>query len=175
MDRTQKQNQIEYIKGRFEKAKTIIFADYRGLNVSDITDLRRKLRQSNAEMRVVKNRLAKKAASTLKIDGLSQVLTGPTAMTSSDVDAVIPAKILVNFAKDHGVFEIKAAYMDGKILDVKEIRHLASLPSKEVLLSRALASMQAPITNFTLVLATIPRQLANVVNAIKEQKEKQTS
>lgn len=171
LDRKQKEQQVEYIINRFEKAKSLIFADYRGLNVSEITELRSKLSESNSEMKVVKNRLTKRAVKALSIDGLDDYLVGPTAMASSDEDPVMPAKVLVDFAKNHEVLEIKAGYMDGKVLDVGIIRRLASLPSKEVLLSRALSSMQAPATNFVMVLSAISRNLVNVINAIKDKKE----
>lgn len=166
MDRTQKEKQVEYISDRFEKAKSIIFADFRGLNVTQITELRRKLSEAHAEMKVVKNRLTKRAAKNRNIEGLDEHLTGPTAMTSTDTDPVLPAKILVNFAKDHDALQIKAGFMDGRVLDLGIIRMLASLPSREVLLSKALGSLMAPITKFTLTLAAIPKNLVNVINAI---------
>lgn len=171
MDRKQKQQQVDYIAERFEKAKSIIFADYRGLNVSEITELRTKLSESEATVKVVKNRLAKRAAQTAKAEGLEEFLTGPTAMASSEVDPVIPAKVLVDFAKTHEVLKIKAGYMDGKVLDLATITMLAQLPSREELLSKMLGSMNAPITNFTMALAAIPRQLVNVISAIKDTKE----
>lgn len=171
MNRTEKQQQVDYIAEKFEKSKSIIFANYRGLNVSEITELRTKLTQADSTMKVVKNRLAKRAAQQVNIQGLDDYLKGPTAMASSEIDPIIPAKILVDFAKDHEVLEIKAGYMDGKVMDLATINRLARLPSREVLLSRALASMNAPITNFTLALAAIPRQLVTVINAIKDKKE----
>lgn len=171
MDRNQKQKQVEYISNKFEKAKAIIFSDYRGLNVSEITELRQKLTESEAEMRVVKNRLAKRAAQERNIKGLDDFLTGPTAMTSSEVDPVLPAKVLVDFAKEHTDLEIKAGYMDGKVLDIGIIKRLANLPSREELLSKMLGSLMAPATNFTMALAAIPRNLVNVINAIKNKKE----
>lgn len=171
MNRNEKQQQVDYVVEKFEKAKAIIFANYRGLNVSEITDLRRKLSEAESTMKVVKNRLAKRAAKQINLEGFDEFLTGPTAMASSEVDPVMPAKVLVNFAKDHEVLEIKAGYIDGKILDVATIKNLAALPSREELLSRALSSMNAPATNFTMVLAAIPRQLVNVISAIKDTKE----
>lgn len=168
MDRTQKEQQVEHIAERFEKAKSIIFADYRGLNVAEITELRRKLDQSESALKIIKNRLAKRAAKKVSIEGLDEIFTGPTAMASSEADPVVPAKIMVEFSKDHEVLRIKAGYMDGRVIDLATINTLARLPSREVLLSKVLASMNAPISNFTMVLAAIPRQLVNVINAIKK-------
>lgn len=172
MDKQQKQNQVDYINSKFEKAKSIIFADYRGLNVTEITELRQKLSQAESAIKVVKNRLAKRAAKNASIEGLDKYLTGPTAMASSEVDAVVPAKILVEFAKNHNVLEIKAGYMDGKVIDLATINTLARLPSKEVLLSRALGSLMAPAANFTMALAAIPRKLVRAIDAIGKKKEK---
>ena len=171
MDRKQKQQQVDYIAEKFEKAKSVIFADYRGLNVAEITELRSKLSEAESTIKVVKNRLAKRAAKDAKIEGLDEHLTGPTAMASSEVDPVVPAKVLVDFAKTHDVLEIKAGLMDGKVLDLATINMLAQLPSRDVLLSKMLSSMNAPITNFTMTIAAIPRQLVNVISAIKDTKE----
>lgn len=172
MNRTQKQEQVDYVAEKIQKAKSIIFADYRGLNVAEITELRHKLKKADSTIKVVKNRLVKRAVEKAKVEGLDKFLMGPTAMASSDVDPVLPAKILVDFAKNHEPLEIKVGYMDGKVLDVGTIRHLASLPSREVLYSHMLGSLMAPVTNFTMCLAALPRQLVTVVNAIKEKKEK---
>lgn len=171
MDRTQKQQQVDYVAEKLEKAKSIIFADYRGLNVSEITELRQKLSEAESTIKVVKNRLAKRAAHEAKVEGLDEFLTGPTAMASSETDPVVPAKILVDFAKAHEVLEIKAGYMDGKVLDLTTIKRLASLPSRDELYGKMLSCMNAPATNFTMALAAIPRQLVNVINAIKDTKE----
>lgn len=170
MDKTQKQQQVDYIADKFRKSKSIIFADYRGLNVAAITELRGKLSKENSVLKVIKNRLAKRAAKAASVDGLDKYFTGPTVMAASEADPVMPAKIMVDFAKDHEVLEIKAGYMDGGVLDIATIRRLAALPSRDVLLSRVLASMNAPATNLTMALAAIPRKLVNVINAIKEKK-----
>lgn len=167
----QKQEQVKMISNTFDKAKSVIFADYRGLNVADITQLRTELTKADSTLKVIKNRLVKKAAKDNNIEGLDEFFVGPTAMAASEVDPVLPAKVLVNFAKDHKVFEIKAGYMDGKVLDLSTIHKLATLPSREALYSQMLSSMNAPATNLTMVLAAIPRNLVNVINAIKDNKE----
>lgn len=172
MDKLQKQEQVKYITEKFAKAKAVIFADYRGLNVAQITKLRTKLSSSESTMKVVKNRLVKRAAKDANIVGLDDFLVGPTAMTVSEKDPVVPAKILVEFAKEYEVLKIKVGYMDGKVLDLNTIKALASLPSREVLLSRMLSSMNAPATNLAMVLSAIPRQLVTVMDAIRKTKEK---
>jgi len=171
LNKQQKQEQVQYIADKFKKAKSVIFANYRGLNVAEVTELRQKLSRADTTMKVIKNRLAKRALKELSVEGLDSHFTGPTAMAASEVDPVLPAKILVNFAKDHEVLEIKAGYMDGRVLDLATIITLANLPSREELLSRALSSMLAPATNVTMALAAIPRGLVNVINAIKDTKQ----
>ncbi len=171
MNKQEKQEQVQYITDKFKNAKSVIFANYRGLNVAEVTELRQNLSRAESTMKVVKNRLAKRAVKEMSVEGLNEHFIGPTAMAASEVDPVMPAKVLVNFAKDHKVLEIKVGYMDGQVMDLATITTLANLPSREELLSKALSSMQAPATNFTMALAAIPRGLVNVINAIKDTKQ----
>ncbi len=173
MNRTEKSNEVSKLKQRFEKAKTMIFADYRGLTVAEVTELRQKLYAQQSTMKVVKNRLAKLAFKDLKVEGVDPFLKGPTAIASSDADPVVPAKVLVDFAKDHEKLQLRAGFMDGMVLDVKAIIALAKLPSREVLLSKMLGSLQAPATNFVNVLAAVPRGLVTALAAIRDGKEGQ--
>lgn len=170
MNRTEKSNEVGKLKARFQKAKTMIFADYRGLSVAEITELRQKLFAQQSAIKVVKNRLAKLAFKDLKVEGMDPFLKGPTAIASSDTDAVIPAKILVDFAKDHEKLQLRAGYMEGIVLDVKSIIALARLPSREVLLSKMLGSLQAPATSLVNVLAAVPRGLVTALAAIRDSK-----
>ncbi len=170
MNRTEKSNEVSKLKQRFEKAKTMILADYRGLTVAEVTELRQKLHAQQSSMKVVKNRLAKLAFKDLNVEGMDSYLKGPTAIASSDTDAVIPAKILVDFAKTHEKLQLRAAYMDGAVLDVKNIMALAMLPSREVLLSKMLGSLQSPATNLVNVLSAVPRGLVTALAAIRDTK-----
>lgn len=170
MNRTEKSNEVSKLKQRFENAKAMFFADYRGLTVAEVTELRQKLYAQQSAMKVVKNRLAKLAFKDLKVEGMDPFLKGPTAIASSDADGVVPAKILVEFAKTHEKLQLRAGYMDGIVLDVKSIIALAKLPSREVLLSKMLGSMQAPATNLVNVLAAVPRGLVTALAAIRDSK-----
>lgn len=172
MERQQKIAEVANITERFEKAKAMIFADYRGLDVSEITELRAKLRESGASMKVVKNRLVKRVIKERGLEGLDGYFVNPTAIASTESDPVAPAKILVEFAKAHKALTLKAGFMDGEVLDKARIEYLATLPSKDELLAKALSSISAPATNLVGVLAALPRQLVTVLNAIKEKKEK---
>lgn len=152
------------------KAESIILTDYRGLNVAEITDLRRKLRESGVEYRVTKNTLTRFAAAKAGVEGLDPILIGPTAVAFGMEDAVMPAKILVEYAKANKTLEIKGGVLEGKAIDVGKVEYLAKIPSREELLAKALGSMQAPITGFAGVLAAIPRKLLYALNAIKDEK-----
>lgn len=170
MNRTEKQQAVKSFSEKMQKAKACVFADYRGLTVSQMTVLRRKLHAAKSSINVVKNRLAKHALKDLSIQGLDEYLKGPTAVAYSEIDQIMPAKVLVEFAKDNEKLKLKAGFMDGKVLSIAMLKELASLPSREILLARFLGTLNAPATNFVGVLAAIPRQLVTVLNALKEKK-----
>jgi len=173
LDRKEKARSVDDISKKFETAKALIFADYKGLKVSEITNLRMKLSKAGSGIKVVKNRLVKKALKNKSIEGLDHIFSGPTAMAYSDSDPAAVAKILIEFAKECEALKVKGGYMNGRPLDINTIHLLATLPSKEVLLSRLLASMNAPATNLAGVLLAVPRALVTVLNAIKEKKASQ--
>lgn len=171
MNRTEKQNTVKAFAEKLAGAKAFILADYCGLTVTQMTDLRRKLTASKSSMRVIKNRLFKRALKELSIEGLDDFLKGTVAFAYSNEDPVMPAKVLAAFAKDNDKLKLKVGYMDKKVLDAKMINALATLPSKEVLLSKLLGSINAPATNLVYVLSAVPRQLVTALNAIKEKKQ----
>jgi len=169
-----KERKVEEVKTlteRLEKAKALIFTEYRGLKVSEMNELRTKLRSENSWFKVVKNRLMKKALKEQGLDSLLADFTGPTAVASSDADPIGPAKVIVNFAKGHEKLVIKGGFMEGARLGADEIDRLAKMPSREELLAKALGSMSAPARNLVGVLAAIPRKLVYAINAIKDTKQ----
>jgi large subunit ribosomal protein L10 len=169
--KSRKIEEIQSLTDRVDNAKAMIFAGYRGLGVEQMNDLRTKLREGDSEIKVVKNRLMKRVLKEKDLDDLSEFFTNPTAVASSDVDPVNVAKVLVEFAKANDKLEIKGGFLDGASLTISEINALAMLPSRDVLLGRALASMSAPATNFVGVLAAVPRSLVCALSAIKDTKE----
>lgn len=171
MNRDEKSKEIEQIKGRFQKAKALIFATNNGLKVSEVTELRKKLKSVQSQLQVVKNRLVKRALKDASIEGLDSFFEGPIAMTSSDVDPVSPAKVLVDFMKEHEALVIKGGYLSGEILTADKIKALAALPSREVLYAKLLGTLLNPARQLVGVLAAMPRQLVGVIDAIKQQKE----
>lgn len=172
MERNQKPKEVAALKERFEKAKSVIFIKNKGLKVSEVTFLRKTLNKEAATLKMVKNRLLKRALKEAKIEGLDALIDGSITVASSEVDAVKPAKILVDFAKENERLEIKGGYLAGEILSIAKIKHLAQLPSKEVLLAKLLGCLQNPATHLVNVLAAVPRGLVTVLDGIRKTKEK---
>lgn len=166
----QKREVINSISSRMKEAKTVIFADYRGLTVEQDTEMRRALRNAGVDYKVVKNTLTKFAAEENGLEGLYPYLEGPTSMASSDTDPVAPAKILNEYAKKFDKLELKVGVVEGRIVDVDGIKALAELPSREELIARVLGGFNAPISGFVNVLNANIRGLVVALNAIAEKK-----
>ena len=147
-----KQSDAEELKSKFEKAKLVILADYRGINVADITKMRADLRNDKCEYVVAKNSTLKFAVKGTEFEGISDKLEGPTAVTFSYDDYVAPAKVLYDYAKDSEFYKIKGGIMDGKIISSEEIIKLAKLPSREMLLTQLATVLLANIRNLAVVL-----------------------
>jgi len=161
---------VEEFAAKLATAKAAFVADYRGLNVDEVNELRGKLRGAGVEYRVVKNTLLRLAAKGTDFECLGDYLQGPTAIAIAQEDPVAPAKVLAEYAKDSKFFELKTAVLEGKILSESEVKALAELPSREVLLGKMLGSINAPVSNFVGVLAAVPRSLVQVLGAIRDQK-----
>ncbi|MDF2590477.1 MAG: ribosomal protein [Anaerocolumna sp.] len=160
----QKKQAVDVITAKFSEAKTAVVVDYRGLNVSEVTELRKQLREANVDFKVYKNSLTQRAAEAAGLGGLTESLVGPTAVAFSSEDVIAPAKILNDFAKKHENLVIKAGVIEGAIASDVEIKALAELPSREGLLSMLLSVLQAPIRN-----------LALATKAVADQKEQQSA
>ncbi len=143
---------------RLKNAQAGVIADYRGLTVAQDTELRNKLREAGVEYTIVKNTLTRFAANEVGLEGLDPILHGPTALATSSNDVVAPAKVLVDFAKNNEQLEIKAGFVDGKVISVDEVKVYASIPSKEVLIAKMLGSLQAPIGNLVRTLDAIAKK-----------------
>ena len=172
MDRKAKEALRVEFEGRFEKANAAVVAEYRGLTVAELTELRRNLRKVNAEFRVVKNRVAKKAVlgKVQSYSGLSEKLKGPIGVAYMYGDAAAGAKALVDFEKGRELFKITAGVMESKSISAAEVKAIASLPSKEVLLGQLVGLLVSPHRGLLGVINAVPRSLVQVINAIKEKK-----
>ncbi len=154
----QKKQIVEEIAGKMKASVSTVIVDYRGLNVAEVTELRKQLREAGVEYKVYKNSMARRAAEEAGLAELNEQLVGPNAIAFSTEDVVAPAKILNDFAKDHDALEIKAGVIEGNIATVEEIKALASLPSREGLLSMLLSVLQAPMRNFALATKAVADQ-----------------
>jgi len=156
--REEKQQTVNAIATKLRDSKSTVLVDYRGLNVAQVTELRKQLRDSGVEFKVYKNTLARRATQETEMTELDQYLVGPTAIAFSSEDVVAPAKVLAEFAKKNEALEIKAGIVEGKVVDVSEIKALADLPSREGLLSMLLSVLQAPMRNFALATKAVAEQ-----------------
>lgn len=166
----QKRQVVREIGDRMKAAKAMVFADYRGLTVAQDTELRSALRKAGVEYKVVKNTLTRLAAKENGLEGLDNYLNGPTAMASSDVDPVAPAKVLSEYVKKFNKLELKVGVVEGRVIDTKGIKDLAELPPRETLIARVLGGFNAPLSGFVNVLTGNMRGLVIALNAIAEQK-----
>lgn len=169
MARPEKEAAVSEIQDRLQRSAAVVLADYRGLNVQEVTELRKKLREAGVEYKVSKNTLTSRAAQAAAIDGLDQYLTGPTAMAFSYADPVAAAKVLSTFAKDHKKLTLKGGILEGKVIDFNAVKALADLPSREVLLAQVVGVMQAPLRGMATVLAGPMRKLVYAVDAVRKK------
>lgn len=160
---------VEEIRDKFQRAKSVILTDYRGINVADLTELRKKLREQGIEYKVIKNTLTSIALRDFDFT-LDEYLVGPTAAAFSYEDPVAPAKILMEFAKTHKELEIKAGVVEGKAIDKDAVVNLSKLPSKEELLAKAVGSIQSPLYGIVSVLQGPLRGLVYTLQAIQDKK-----
>ena len=169
--RPEKVAKIAEVKELLTNAKCTILVDYCGLTVAQDTKLRRAMRQAGVKYSVVKNTFVRIAAQEAGIEGLDSFLEKSTAIASSPEDPVAVAKILTDFAKENKVMTIKAGVLDGKVISAEDIKALASLPSREVLLAKMLGSMMSPISGLANVLQGTIRNFVYVLDAVRKEKE----
>ncbi|AOY59763.1 MULTISPECIES: 50S ribosomal protein L10 [Desulfococcus] len=162
---------VEELHEKFSKSKIVILTDYKGLDVAAVSELRKKLNEVNVEFKVVKNTLLVRASEDTEVALIKDDFKGPSAVAMSYDDPVAPAKVMTEFAGGNDKFEIKIGVMNGKRIDVKAIKALSSLPSREVLLAQVLSAMNGVPTAFVRVLNAVPQKLLYALQAIKEQKE----
>ncbi|MGE5551426.1 MAG: 50S ribosomal protein L10 [Bacteroidota bacterium] len=170
MARPEKEATVAEVKERLQRAKVVVLADYRGLNVGEVTELRRRLREAGVEYKVIKNTLATRAAQEAAIDGLDAFLVGPTAMAFGYDDPAAPAKILAAFAREHKNLALKAGVLEGRAIDQAQVKALADLPSREQLLGMVAGMFQAPFRGLVTVLSGPMRNLAYGLEALRKQR-----
>lgn len=159
------------IKDKMERAKGMIFYDYRGLTVSEVTELRNSFRAAGVEYHVIKNSMLTRAADMLEIKGLEEYLSGPTAVAFGYSDPVAPAKVLVEFVKKVKKTEIKSGILGTKVISAKGVESLAQLPGREQLIAQLAGTLNAPISGLARSLSGIICKLGYALNAVIEQKQ----
>lgn len=171
MNKEDKAAKVAELTGMVKGSTALLLADYRGISVAEARELRSGLKEVGAHYEVTKNTLMIRAAEEAGIGDIREHLQGPTAIAFCPEDAVSPARVLVKFAKELKMLEIKGGILEGKLIDVEKIKFLASLPPREVLLSQLLGAMQGPIRGLAIVCAGPIRGLVTVLTRIQEQKE----
>ncbi|GAF66191.1 50S ribosomal protein L10 [Alkalihalobacillus trypoxylicola] len=154
----QKQQVVSEIAAKLSESKSTVVVDYRGLNVAEVTELRKQLREAGIEYKVYKNTLTRRATEAAELSALDEHLVGPTAIAFGNDDVIAPAKIINDFAKKHDALEIKAGVIEGQVATAEEVKALAELPSREGLLSMLLSVLQAPVRNFALATKAVADQ-----------------
>ncbi len=167
----EKKQITEDLRGRFKKSQLVVLTDFKGLDVASVSDLRRKLREAGVEYKVVKNTLMARASQDTPVAVMADHFKGPGAVAISYRDPVTPAKILTKFADDSKKLAIRAAVLNGKLIDASGVKALAALPSREVLIGQLLYVMAGVPTSAVRVLAGVPRALVNVLSALKDQRQ----
>lgn len=150
-----KQAEVDAVVKNLKDAKSVVVVDYLGLTVEEATNMRAELREQGASMKVVKNTILRRAADAAGIEGIEDLFVGPTAIAYSEEDPVAPAKVAAKYAKDVEAVEIKGGMIEGKVATLEEIQSLATLPSRDGLLSMLVSVLQAPVRDFAMTVKAI--------------------
>lgn len=148
----QKKEEVANLAAKMKEAKIILLTDYRGINVADVTELRSELRKSDSEYKVIKNNIIRRALAENGIEGLDDLLEGPTAVIMNNEDYLEAAKAIYNYSKDNDFYKIKGGVIEGKVMTAEEIITLAKLPSREELLSMLAGGLLANISKLAIAL-----------------------
>ena len=166
---------VEEISEKIKDAQAVVLVDHRGLTVAQDTELRKKLRDEGVTYKVYKNTMMNFAFKGTDFEQLADLLNGPSAMAVSTTDPAAPARVLYEFAKQAKALEIKGGVIEGKLYDAAAMTEIAEIPSKEVLLSKLLGSMQSPITNFARVIKQIAEKGGEEAPATEEAAPAETA
>lgn len=171
LNREEKAAVVDEVSALMAQTQSIVVAEYRGLTVEAVTRLRREARAQGVQLRVLKNTLARRAIGGTPFAGLADHLVGPLVYGFS-ADPVAAAKVIANFAKGNDKLVVKAGAMPNYVMDVKGVTALATMPSREELLAKLMATMQAPIGQFVRTLNEVPSRFVRTLAAVRDAKEK---
>ena len=153
-----KEEEVNALAEKMKDAKLILFADYRGINVEDVTKLRANLRKTNSEYSIIKNNISKRALAKCGIEGLDTAVEGPTAVIIGKEDYLEPAKAIYEYTKDHDFYKIKGGVIEGKVMTAEEIITLAKLPSRETLIGMLAGGLLGTISKFAVAIDQVRLQ-----------------
>jgi large subunit ribosomal protein L10 len=171
MNKAEKQQVIEELTQTFRENSGILLMDFTGLNVADVTELRRKIRESGSHYRVIKNTLALRAAVETTTKGLEPFLEGPTAMAYTSADPVALAKLLSDFARTHPQIKFKGGVLESSVLSAEQAVSLADMPSRPELLAKLLFLLNAPLMRLATALQSPVRNLMSVLKQLETKKQ----
>ncbi len=170
LDRQKKEKLVEDVQGKFKMAKATFIAEYKGMKAVEMNEIRKVLRDASIDLKIVRNTLARRAVKGTRIEHISEKLAGATAIAFSYNDPAQAAKTLVQFAKDTPNLKLKMGTLGDKIISLEEIKGLAELPPREVLIGMFLATLKSPSAGLVGVLSGVPRKFLYALNAIQTKK-----
>ena len=172
MLRPEKEKVVSQLRDRLDRAKSLFLADFTGLDVGEMTELRKNFRENKVEFKVAKNSLIRLAIEKTDFEGVSEHLEGPTGLVFGYDELTVPAKILYDFQNKTEKPRIKVFWMEGKLFGEEELKRLALLPSREDLFGQILASLNSPMTNLVGILQGVLRNFIGLIDALRESKSK---
>ncbi|BAS29099.1 50S ribosomal protein L10 [Limnochorda pilosa] len=171
MPRPEKVAQVVDLTDRMRRSQAVLAADYRGLSVKAMGQLRSQMRQAGVDVKVVKNTLARRASDEAQVPELKAFLDGPTVLAFAYADPVAPAKVLDSFARQHQELQVKGGVLNGARVDAAGVTRLATLPGREELLAQVLRALQGPMSGLVYVLSGVPRKLVYALDALRRERE----
>lgn len=170
LSKVEKQKIIDDLAARFHSVPSVFIVEYQGLKVKEMDALRKKLRQTNTELRVVKNTLLEKASLGTDMEKMKDLFSGPTAVAICDGESSAAAKVFVDYGEDFPEIRIKGGIFEGEVVDVSGIERIAKLPSRQELVSEFVGLLSAPMSNLVGVLEQARSNIVNVLEGLKEKK-----
>ena len=171
MPTKEKVSQVDLLKERLSRANSVIVTDHTGINVMDLTVLRRDLKKANAEFRVAKNTLLSIAAKESDLDKVTECFIGPTSLVFGFDDPSVPARIIYEYSKKTERPKVKAYILDNQLLSLGDFSKIAQLPPREQVLAILVASIEGPISNFVMTLDGVTRNCIGLIDALAEKKK----
>ena len=170
LSKAEKQKIIDDLATRFHSVPSVFIVEYQGLKVKEMDVLRRKLKQTSTELRIVKNTLLEKASVGTEMEKMKELFSGPTAVAICDGESSAAAKVFVDYGKDFPEIRIKGGIFEGEVVDVSRIEKIANLPSRQELISQFVSLLSAPMGNLVGVLEQARSNIVNVLEGLKEKK-----